>query len=236
VEEDLQVIFPEAKIDRMDLDTTRSKKGFEKIIQSFERGDIDILIGTQMVTKGLDFDNVSVVGILNADNLLNQPDFRAYERSYQLMAQVGGRSGRKNKRGKVIIQTAEPSNSIILNVINNDYEAMYRGQIAERKYFKYPPFYRMIGITLKHREINELDRIAQELSSTLRERFGARILGPEYPVIGRIKTLYIKQLWIKIEREVSVVNAKRQMQEIIDQVRSREGNKTILIAIDVDPI
>jgi primosomal protein N' (replication factor Y) len=236
VEEDLQVIFPDAKIERMDLDTTRSKKGFENIIQSFESGEIDILIGTQMVTKGLDFENVSIVGILNADNLLNQPDFRAYERSYQLMAQVGGRSGRKNKRGKVIIQTSEPSHEIIINVINNDYQSMYNGQIAERKHYKYPPFYRMIGITLKHREKNELDRIANELSVSLRERFGARILGPEYPVISRIKTLYIKQLWIKIEREISVVNAKRQMQEIIDQLKRNAGNKTILIAIDVDPI
>ena len=236
VEEDLQVIFPDAKIDRMDLDTTRSKRGFEKIIHSFEQGDIDILIGTQMVTKGLDFENVSIVGILNADNLLNQPDFRAYERSYQLMAQVGGRSGRKNKRGKVIIQTSEPTHPIILNVIDNDYEAMYRGQIAERKHFKYPPFYRMIGIILKHRDKNELDRIAHELSVNLRERFGARILGPEYPVISRIKLLYIKQLWIKIEREISVVNAKRQMQEIIDHVKTQSGNKTIQIAIDVDPI
>jgi len=236
VEEDLQIIFPEAKIDRMDLDTTRSKKGFEKIIHKFEQGDIDILIGTQMVTKGLDFENVSIVGILNADNLLNQPDFRAYERSYQLMAQVGGRSGRKNKRGKVIIQTSEPTHPIIINVINNDYEAMYRGQIAERKHFKYPPFYRMIGISLRHRERNELDRIAQELSTNLRERFGARILGPEYPVISRIKMLYIKQLWIKIERDISVVNAKRQMQEIIDLVRIKTGNKSIQIAIDVDPI
>ncbi len=236
VEEDLQVIFPDAKIDRMDLDTTRAKKGFEKIIHSFEIGEIDILIGTQMVTKGLDFENVSIVGILNADNLLNQPDFRAYERSYQLMAQVGGRSGRKNKRGKVIIQTSEPAHHIILNVINNDYEAMYKGQIAERKLFKYPPFHRMIGITLKHRERNELDRIAQELSQNLRNRFGSRILGPEYPVISRIKALYIKQLWIKIEREISVVNAKRLMQEIIDEVKLRAGNKTIQIAIDVDPI
>jgi len=236
VEEDLELIFPDAKIDRMDLDTTRSKQGFEKIIHSFEQGNIDILIGTQMVTKGLDFENVSIVGILNADNLLNQPDFRAYERSYQLMAQVGGRSGRKNKRGKVIIQTSEPAHPIILNVINNDYEAMYRGQIAERKHFKYPPFYRMIGITLKHREKNELDRIAQELSTQLRDRFGSRILGPEYPLISRIKTLYIKQLWIKVEREISVVHAKRQMQEIIDQVKIRTGNKTIQIAIDVDPI
>jgi primosomal protein N' (replication factor Y) len=236
VEEDLRLIFPDANIDRMDLDTTRSKRGFEKIIQRFEKKEIDILIGTQMVTKGLDFENVSIVGILNADNLLNQPDFRAYERSYQLMAQVGGRSGRKNKRGKVIIQTSEPTHHIIQNVANNDYEAMYRGQIAERKHFKYPPFYRMIGITLKHREKNELDRIAQELSMRLRERFGARILGPEYPLISRIKTLYIKQLWIKVEREVSVVNAKRQMQEIIDLVKTREGNKTIQIAINVDPI
>ena len=236
VEEDLQVIFPDAKIERMDLDTTRSKHGFEKIIHSFEKREIDILIGTQMVTKGLDFENVSIVGILNADNLLNQPDFRAYERSYQLMAQVGGRSGRKNKRGKVIIQTSEPTHQIILNVLNNDYEAMYNGQIAERKFFKYPPFFRMIGITLKHRDRNDLDRIADELASNLRERFGARILGPEYPLISRIKALFIKQLWIKIEREISVVNAKRQMQEIVDRVKVREGNKTVQIAVDVDPI
>jgi primosomal protein N' (replication factor Y) (superfamily II helicase) len=236
VEEDLQQIFPDAKIDRMDLDTTRSKHGFEKIIKRFENKEIDILIGTQMVTKGLDFENVSIVGILNADNLLNQPDFRAYERSYQLMAQVGGRAGRKNKRGKVIIQTSEPTHPIILNVQNNDYEAMYRGQIAERGHFKYPPFHRMIGITLKHRDKKELDRITDELSNRLRERFGARILGPEYPLINRIKLQYIKQIWIKIEREISVVSAKRQMQEILDQVKLRDGNKAIQIAIDVDPI
>ncbi len=236
VEEDLQLIFPDAKIDRMDLDTTRSKGGFEKIIARFEQGEIDILIGTQMVTKGLDFENVAIVGILNADNLLNQPDFRAYERGYQLMAQVGGRAGRKNKQGKVIIQTSEPTHPIILNIIDNDYEAMYSSQIAERKHYKYPPFYRMIGITVKHREKNELDRIADELTAKLRERFGARILGPEYPLISRIKAQYIKQLWIKIERDISVVNAKRQMQEIITQVRTREGNKAIQIAIDVDPI
>ncbi len=236
VEEDLQQIFPDAKIDRMDLDTTRSKHGFEKIIKRFENKEIDILIGTQMVTKGLDFENVSIVGILNADNLLNQPDFRAYERSYQLMAQVGGRAGRKNKRGKVIIQTSEPTHPIILNVTNNDYEAMYRGQIAEREHFKYPPFHRMIGITLKHRDKRELDRITDELSNRLRERFGARILGPEYPLINRIKLQFIKQIWIKIEREISVVSAKRQMQEILDQVKLRDGNKAIQIGIDVDPI
>jgi primosomal protein N' (replication factor Y) len=236
VEEDLSLLYPEARIERIDLDTTRSKKGFEKIIAGFDSGTIDILIGTQMITKGIDFKNVSVVGILNADNLLNQPDFRAYERSYQLMAQVSGRAGRKFKQGTVIIQTGEPAHPIILNVINNDYEAMYKGQIAERQQFKYPPFYRLIGITLKHREKSDLDRIADVLSTELRARFGNRVLGPEYPVINRIKALYIKQLWLKIEREISVVNAKRQMQEILDEVKSRTGNKTVMIAVDVDPM
>ena len=236
VEEDLSLLFPEAKIERIDLDTTRSKKGFEKIITGFDNGSVDILIGTQMITKGLDFKNVSVVGILNADNLLNQPDFRAYERSYQLMAQVSGRAGRKFKQGTVIIQTGEPAHPIIQNVINNDFEAMYRGQIAERKQFKYPPFYRLIGITLKHRDKADLDRISDLLATELRIRFGKRVLGPEYPVINRIKALYIKQLWLKIERETSVVNAKRQMQEILDDVRSRTGNKTVMIAVDVDPM
>ena len=236
VEEDLSLLFPEAKIERIDLDTTRSKKGFEKIIAGFDNGSVDILIGTQMITKGLDFKNVSVVGILNADNLLNQPDFRAYERSYQLMAQVSGRAGRKFKQGTVIIQTGEPAHPIIQNVINNDFEAMYRGQIAERKQFKYPPFYRLIGITLKHRDKADLDRISDVLATELRIRFGRRVLGPEYPVINRIKALYIKQLWLKIERETSVVNAKRQMQEILDDVKSRAGNKTVMIAVDVDPM
>lgn len=236
VEEDLMSLFPEAVIERIDLDTTRSKKGFEKIITSFDNGTIDILVGTQMITKGLDFNNVSVVGILNADNLLNQPDFRAYERSYQLMAQVSGRAGRKYKQGKVIIQTSEPSHHIIQNVLNNDYTSMFRGQIAERQQFKYPPFYRLVSIIFRHREKADLDRISDELAAELRSRFGLRILGPEYPVINRIKGLYIKQLWLKFEREASVVNAKRQMQEIIDKVKSRSGNKTIQIAVDVDPL
>jgi primosomal protein N' (replication factor Y) len=236
VEEDISLLYPEARIERIDLDTTRSKKGFERIIAGFDDGSINILIGTQMITKGIDFKNVSVVGILNADNLLNQPDFRAYERSYQLMAQVSGRAGRKHKQGTVIIQTSEPAHPIIQNVINNDFEAMYKGQIEERQQFKYPPFYRLIGITLKHHEKADLDRISDALATELRSRFGRRVLGPEYPVINRIKALYIKQLWLKFERELSVVNAKRQMKEILDDVKSRAGNKTIQIAVDVDPM
>ena len=236
VEDDLRLIFPEAIIDRMDFDTTRSKRGFEKIINSFQNGSIDILVGTQMVTKGLDFENVSIVGILNADNLLNQPDFRAFERGYQLMAQVSGRAGRKKGQGKVIIQTSNPVHPIILNVIHNDYESMFKGQIEERKQFKYPPFYRIIGLILKHPVRPELDRIADELAFQLRDRFRSRILGPEYPEVNKIKTLYIKQLWIKIERENSVVHIKRQLQEIIDLIKQHELNKTIQIIIDVDPI
>ncbi len=236
VEEELITLFPEAVIERIDLDTTRTKKGFEKIITRFDSGSIDILVGTQMITKGLDFQNVSVVGILNADNLLNQPDFRAYERSYQMMAQVSGRAGRKYKQGKVVIQTSEPTHPIIRYVIDNDYTAMYKSQIAERQQFKYPPFYRLIGITLKHHDKSELDRISGELASELRMKFGLRVLGPEYPVINRIKDLFIKQLWLKIERETSVVTAKRRMKEILDDVKSRAGNKTIHIVVDVDPM
>lgn len=234
VEEDIASLFPEARIERIDLDTTRSKKAFEKITGAFDSGSIDILIGTQMITKGLDFKNVSLVGILNADNILNHPDFRAYERSFQLLAQVSGRAGRKHKQGKVIIQTSDPDNPIIQKVISNDYEAMFQKQMEERKQFKYPPFYRIIAIILKHRDPSDLDKISEELSNDLKVRFGRRVLGPESPVINRIKSLYIKNIWLKIEREVSVTSVKRQMQEIIGELKSR--HKSILISIDVDPM
>jgi len=234
VEEDIALLFPEARIERIDLDTTRSKRAFERITGAFDNGSIDILIGTQMITKGLDFSNVSLVGILNADNILNHPDFRAYERSYQLLAQVSGRAGRKNKQGKVIIQTSDPENSIIQKVINNNYEAMFQEQLSERKQFKYPPFYRIITITLKHRDYSELDKISEELSDELKSKFGRRVLGPEYPVINRIKSLYIKNIWLKIEREVSVISAKRLMQEIIGEIKDRYKSTTI--SVDVDPM
>jgi primosomal protein N' (replication factor Y) len=236
VEEELTALFPDAIVERMDLDSTRSKKAYENIIQRFENGAIDILVGTQMVTKGLDFENVSLVGILNADNLLNFPDFRAYERSFQLMAQVSGRAGRKYKQGKVVIQTTEPNHSIIKQVIENDYKGMFKTQIAERKFFKYPPFYRLVSIILKHRDKAELDRIAGEAAIALQSRFGKRLLGPEYPAVSRIKMLYIKQMWLKLEREISITNAKRQMQQMLDEVKSKAGNKTVQMIIDVDPM
>jgi primosomal protein N' (replication factor Y) len=189
-----------------------------------------------MITKGLDFEHVRVVGILNADNLLNFPDFRSHERSYQLMAQVSGRAGRKHKQGKVIIQTSQPDHFIIQKVVVNDYEGMYNQQIAERREFKYPPFFRMIRITLKHRDFNELERIAREGAEALRTRFGNRLLGPEYPAIPRIKLMYIKQMWLKLEREISVSSAKRQMHEMLEGVKSKDKNRSVVITVDVDPM
>ncbi len=236
IEEELTELFPSANIERMDLDSTRAKKAYENIIQRFENGSIDILVGTQMITKGLDFENVSIVGILNADNLLNYPDFRAHERSFQLMAQVSGRAGRKHKQGKVIVQTSDPEHPIIKQVIANDYTAMFKEQIEERKFFKYPPFFRLINIVLKHRDKAELDRIAGETASALRSKFGKRVLGPEYPAVGRIKLFYIKQMWLKLEREISVTHAKQQMQQLLNEVKAKPGNKSIQIIIDVDPM
>ena len=236
VAEEIAEFFPNAVIERLDLDATRSKKAFQNILQRFDNGDTDILVGTQMITKGLDFEHVSVVGILNADNLLNFPDFRSHERSYQLMAQVSGRAGRRHKQGKVIIQTSQPDHFIIQKVAANDYEGMYEQQIAERKEFNYPPFYRLIRITLKHRDATELDRIAHESAVALRSRFGNRLLGPEYPAVSRIKLMYMKQMWLKLEREISVTSAKRQMQQMLEGVKARDKNKMVQIVVDVDPM
>ena len=181
IEDELSLIFPSKTIQRLDLDTTRSKNAYQELIHRFEEGTIDILIGTQMITKGLDFDNVRLVGILDADMLLNRPDFRAYERSYQLMSQVAGRAGRKEKRGKVIIQTGQPEHWIIKKVMDHDYINFYETEIVERKNFHYPPFYKLIQITLKHKDQNQLNQSAYELAENLKEIFKERILGPEFP-------------------------------------------------------
>lgn len=236
VAEEISALFPDATVERLDLDATRTKKAFQSILQRFDRGDTDILVGTQMITKGLDFEHVRVVGILNADNLLNFPDFRAHEKSFQLMTQVSGRAGRREVRGKVVIQTTEPGHFIITKVAENDYQGMYERQIEERHAFRYPPFHRLIRITLRHRDQGELDRIAKESAEALRSRFGKRLLGPEYPAISRIKLMYIKEMWLKLERETSMVSAKRQMKQILDEVKSRDRNKMVQIIVDVDPM
>lgn len=236
IEDEMKVIFPEARISRMDMDTTRSKKGYDKIISDFEEHKVDILIGTQMVTKGLDFEHVSLVGILNADNLLNFPDFRANERAFQLMAQVSGRAGRKNKRGLVVLQTTQPEHNIIGQVIRNDYIAMYRSQCEERRQFKYPPFFRMIQITLKHKDVNTIKQAAFEMGKQLRSIFGERILGPIDPPVSRIQNMYIKQFILKIENEASPTKAKELLHQITDHFLSEQRFKYVKIALDVDPM
>ena len=236
VEDDLSIILPEARIERMDLDTTRSKYAYQRIINNFEERGIDILVGTQMVTKGLDFDNVSVVGILNADNMLSFPDFRAQERSFQLMAQVSGRAGRKEKRGEVIIQTYNPKHQTIQNVINNDYNKMYIGELSDRYKFKYPPYYKLILLKLLHKDYHDLNKSASYLASILKQKFGKRVLGPEYPLVSRIKNRYIKTILIKVEREVSVSHIKSELLKEIENFRTHKDHRKIYVVIDVDPL
>lgn len=236
IEDEIRQIFPTARVSRMDLDTTRSKKSYEKIISDFEQHKVDILIGTQMVSKGLDFESVNLVGILNADNMLNFPDFRAHERAYQLMAQVSGRAGRKNKRGLVILQTSLPEHVIINQVIRNDYNEMFQIQSEERRLFKYPPFYRLIQITLRHKDVRVVKQAAYEMTNLLRAVFGSRILGPIDPAVSRIQNLFIKQIILKIENEASQAKAKEILQSISNQILADSKFKSVRIGLDVDPI
>jgi len=235
IEDELSIMLPEKVIKRMDLDSTRSKNAYSNIINEFENRQIDILIGTQMVTKGLDFDNVSLVGILDADMLLNRADFRAFERSYHLMSQVAGRSGRKHKRGQVIIQTGDPDHWVIQKIIDHDYEGFYNSEIIERKNFFYPPFYKIIDITLKHKQENTLDVSSLELANKLKEAFKERVLGPEYPVVRRVKNMYLKKITLKIERDAPERKVKEKLQQIINEFYISPSNKNIRIVTDVDP-
>jgi primosomal protein N' (replication factor Y) len=235
IEDEIKLVFPAARVGRMDQDTTRNKNAFNKIIESFEDHRIDILIGTQMISKGLDFENLTVVGIMNADNLLNFPDFRAHERSFQLIEQVSGRAGRRSKQGKVIIQTSNPEHKMIRLVLRHDYVNMYKTQIEERRAFSYPPFSRLLQINLKHRERAALNTFADILGNDLRKYFGKRVLGPEYPVISQIQTWYIKTILIKIEKEKPLGKAKDMIWEAVKRLEKETGAGTLRIAIDVDP-
>ncbi len=235
IEDELAVMFPEKVVKRLDLDTTRSKNAYANILDDFDNGRIDILIGTQMVTKGLDFDNVNLVGILDADMLLNRADFRAFERSFQLMTQVAGRSGRRDKRGKVIVQTGDPDHWVIGKVTHHDFVGFYDAEIIERKNFFYPPYYKVIDITLKHRNENELNRASTELANKLRETFKERVLGPEFPVVKRIYNQYLKKITLKIERDANDKKVKERIAFIMDEFFSAPNNKSIRSIIDVDP-
>ncbi len=235
VEEELSIILPDARIERMDLDTTRSKNAFQRIIYNFENRKTDILTGTQMVTKGLDFDNVQVVGILSADNMLSFPDFRASERSFQMMEQVSGRAGRKKYQGTVIIQTWQPGHSVIRDVVNHDFESMYARELTERKRFKYPPYYRLVMIKLKHKKPELLNEAAAVLARDLRAHFGNLIYGPEYPMVSRIKNLFIKQILFKIPRNKQQAEKKQQLKQRLNNFKMLSKYKSVRINVDVDP-
>ena len=236
VEEDLKTLLPEAKVARLDLDTTRSRNDYQRILEAFQDKETDILVGTQMVTKGLDFDSVKVVGILNADNMLSFPDFRAHERSFQLMSQVAGRAGRKGGQGKVIIQTYEPSHPVLQDVLRNDFLGLYQKQMITRRQFGYPPFYRIVMIRLKHKDFQKLNPAASSLASMLRPIFKQDLLGPEYPMVSRVKNLYIKQMLVKFNREHSAQQVKDIILKQVYLFQLNPDFKSVQVQLDVDPM
>lgn len=235
IEDDIDSIFPDAKILRMDLDTTRNKNSYEHIIEDFSARKADILVGTQMVTKGLDFDGVSTVGILNADTMINFPDFRSHERAFNMMEQVAGRAGRKNKQGRVVIQTANPENPVIKFVLKHDYTGFYQGELADRERFKYPPFTKIINIYLKHRDDNVLNEMAVRYSNMLRQVFAHRVLGPEAPMVARVQSLYIRQIVLKMENEASMIKVKKILRAIYENMLKVDSRmKSTILYYDVD--
>lgn len=235
VEEELKLIFPDAVIARLDVDSTRTKNGLQQIISGFQEKKTNILIGTQMVAKGLDFENVTLIGVINADTLLNYPDFRAFERSYQLLAQVAGRAGRRDKQGKVIIQAYDDNHRIINQVIENKYLEMYNEELAERKQFHYPPFTRLIFINIKHKDPDVLNVAAQRFATMLRLQLGSRVLGPEQPLVSRVRNYYIKQVIIKSDKETSIVKVKSVLKEVMLEFQTEKDFRSVILQVDVDP-
>jgi primosomal protein N' (replication factor Y) (superfamily II helicase) len=236
IEDELKIHLPEARIGRLDLDTARTRTQHSKIISDFEDKEIDILVGTQMVTKGLDFENVGLVGVLSADSLLRFPDFRASERAFQLLLQVSGRAGRKHKQGKVLIQAFDVKNLVLLDVQKNNYTSFFNREIAERKEFNYPPFVRLIGINLKHKKPDVLREAAKLFTNLLRGRLGDRVSGPATPLVEWVNTLYILNYLIKLERDTAKLTlAKQIIAEATHELQSMEGFSNVRVAIDVDP-
>ncbi|WP_430425453.1 replication restart helicase PriA [Maribacter litoralis] len=236
IEKEVSELFPEAKVGRMDLDTTRGKHGYEKIITAFEQQELDILVGTQMVTKGLDFRNVNLVGVMNADSLLNFPDYRAHERTYQLLTQVSGRAGRTKKRGRVIIQTYNPYHQILKQVTTGDYEGMYTEQLYEREQFKYPPVNRIIKVTFKHKNYNILNEAADWFAGALRTNFGGTVLGPEYPPVARIRNQYLKHIVIKVQKAHSLAQTKANIRRIEKSFKAVAMYRSVRVIYNVDHI
>ena len=236
IEDQVMEIFPEARVARMDLDTTRTRSAYERIISDFSAGRTNLLIGTQMVSKGLDFDKVSVVGILNADSMLNYPDFRAYEHAYMMMAQVSGRAGRKGKQGLVLLQTKSPQLPVINQVVHNDYVGFYKDLLEERKSFRYPPFYHLIYIYMKHRYDQTVNTAAIEMGSLLRQWFGDRVLGPDKPSIAKVKQLNIRKIVLKLENGIDMKRVREYLNLAQDKLLKETRYNSLQIYFDVDPL
>ncbi len=236
IEEQIRTFFPEARVTRMDLDTTRTQNSYSQIIDAFSRHESDILIGTQMVSKGLDFDNVHVVGILDADMMLNLPDFRSFERTFHILAQVAGRSGRKGRKGRVILQTRSADSEIIRDVVDNNYEEMYRTQIAERELFRYPPFTRLIYVYLLHRDFHTVEHLANQTADLLRKSLGLRVLGPDCPPVGRVQSMHIRKIILKMQTSDNVARTRQLLQSIVGQVQAQPIANSLRVYFDVDPV
>lgn len=236
IEDQLTDIFPEARIARMDLDTTRTRNAYERLIDDFSSGKTNLLIGTQMISKGLDFDKVSVVGILNADSMLNYPDFRAYEHAFMMMAQVSGRAGRKGKRGKVILQTKSPTLPVISQVVHNDYTGFYQDLLEERGAFHYPPFYHLVYVFLKHKHEQVCHQASMELGQTLRSWFGDRVLGPDKPAVAKVKTMNIRKIVIKLENGINQAKVREYLRYAQEQMSKDPRYGALQIYYDVDPM
>ena len=236
VEQQIHRYFPEATTVRMDIDTAHTRTAYEQIISDFSHHQYDILIGTQMVTKGLDFDNVSVVGILDADTMLNIPDFRSHERTYHVLAQVAGRAGRRTTRGRVVLQTRSVDSDTIAYVVNNDYDAMFRTQMDERRRFRYPPYYRLINIYLRHNDYGRTEFLANDLGTLLRQVFGDRVLGPDRPPVARVHSMYVRKLMLKIEKNASPSRVRSLLFDIQARLLQQPSAHGLQIYYDVDPM
>ncbi len=236
IEDLIREVLPEARVSRMDLDTTRTRNAYERIISDFSSGRTNLLIGTQMISKGLDFDKVSVVGILDADGMLNQPDFRAYEHAFMMMSQVSGRAGRKNRRGLVILQTKSPDLPVIQQVVRNDYTAFYRDLVAERQLFHYPPYYRLIYVYMKHKHDGVVETASIELGSRLRQWFGGRVLGPDKPAVARVKTLSIRKIVLKLETGIDMPKVRQYLVLAQQQMMQDKRYSALQVYYDVDPL
>ena len=236
IEDQIQAIFPDARVARMDLDTTRTRNAYERLINDFSAGRTNILIGTQMISKGLDFDRVSVVGILSADSMLNYPDFRAYEHAFMMMSQVSGRAGRKNKRGLVLLQTKNAQLPVISQVVHNDYEGFYNELLEERQAFHYPPFYRLTYVYLRHRDDRVVEAAAQLIGTRLRQWFGARVLGPDKPAVAKVKTLHIRKLVLKLENGIDMQRVRDCLRLVQQQMQEDSRFGAVQVLYDVDPL